>query len=138
MFTIDHKGGSYLIFNFLVTICCLISSYLYVNIAAHRVEEAGFSSSLSTIFEVVFCCDIIVSSLLTYDKTGNDNIGTERRITFTSTNYLKNRFMKDFIPGQQVTVGFVHLGGGELNYPNDTSKRTMRIFAYPVPIKSSK
>jgi hypothetical protein len=48
------------------------------------------------------------------------------------------KFMRGFIPGQQVTVGFVHLGGGELNYPDDTSKRTMRIFAYPVPIKSSK
>ncbi|MBS1988100.1 hypothetical protein JST56_03850 [Candidatus Dependentiae bacterium] len=48
------------------------------------------------------------------------------------------KFMRGFIPGQQVTIGFVHLGGGELNYPDDTSKRTMRIFAYPVPIKSFK
>jgi hypothetical protein len=48
------------------------------------------------------------------------------------------QFMKGFTPGQQVTVGFVHLGGGELNYPDDTSKRTMRIFAYPVPLKAAK
>jgi len=48
------------------------------------------------------------------------------------------KFMRGFIPGQQVTVGFVHLGGGELNYPDDTSKRTMRIFAYPVRMKGAK
>lgn len=47
-------------------------------------------------------------------------------------------FTKGFIPGQQVRVGFVHLGGGELNYLGDKSKRIMRIFAYPVPISSSK
>jgi hypothetical protein len=46
------------------------------------------------------------------------------------------KFMTGFVPGQQVTVGFVHLGGGELNYPDNKSKRTMRIFAYPVPLKS--
>ena len=48
------------------------------------------------------------------------------------------KFMKGFTPGQQVTVGFVHLGGGELNYPDDKNKRTMRIFAYPVPLKTAK
>jgi hypothetical protein len=47
-------------------------------------------------------------------------------------------FMKGFIPGQEVTVAFVHLGGGELNYPDDMTKRTMRIFAYPVPLQIAK
>ncbi|WP_276500348.1 hypothetical protein [Terrimonas pollutisoli] len=47
------------------------------------------------------------------------------------------QFMKGFTPGQQVNVGFVHLGGGELNYPDDKSRRTMRIFAYPVPLKTA-
>lgn len=44
------------------------------------------------------------------------------------------KFMTGFEPGQQVTVGFVHLGGGELNYPDNPTKRTMRIFAYSVPL----
>ena len=48
------------------------------------------------------------------------------------------KFMRGFNPGQQVTVGFVHIGGGELNYPDDVGKRTMRIFAYPVPLKINK
>lgn len=47
-------------------------------------------------------------------------------------------FMTDLSPGQQVTIGFVHLGSGELNYPDDGSKRTMRIFAYPVPLGTKK
>jgi hypothetical protein len=48
------------------------------------------------------------------------------------------KFMRGFTPGQQVTVGFVHIGSGELNYPDDVGKRTMRIFAYPVPLKINK
>ena len=48
------------------------------------------------------------------------------------------QFMTNLSPGKQVTVDFIHLGGGELNYPDDKSKRTMRIFAYPQPIKASK
>jgi hypothetical protein len=48
------------------------------------------------------------------------------------------KFMRGFVPGQQVTVGFVHLGAGELNYPDDTTRPTMRIFAYPVPLERSK
>jgi hypothetical protein len=48
------------------------------------------------------------------------------------------KFMKGFIPGQEVTVDFVHLGGGELIYPDDMTKETMRIFAYPVPLKTAR
>jgi len=48
------------------------------------------------------------------------------------------KFMTDLSPGKEVTVDFIHLGGGELNYPDDKIKRTMRIFAYPEPIKTSK
>ena len=48
------------------------------------------------------------------------------------------KFMINLSPRQQVTVDFIHLGGGELNYPDDKSKRTMRIFAYPEPIKNRK
>jgi hypothetical protein len=49
-----------------------------------------------------------------------------------------HKFMINLSPGQQVTVNFIHLGGGELNYPDDKSKRTMRIFAYPEPIKTER
>jgi hypothetical protein len=45
------------------------------------------------------------------------------------------KFMVNLSPGKEVTVDFVHLGGGELNYPDDKSKKTMRIFAYPQPTK---
>jgi hypothetical protein len=48
------------------------------------------------------------------------------------------RFMLSLSTRQQVTVNFIHLGGGELNFPEDKSKRTMRIFAYPEPLKADK
>jgi hypothetical protein len=47
------------------------------------------------------------------------------------------KFMTDLVPGQQVTVNFVHLGAGELNDPGNTTNPTMRIFAYPEPIRNS-
>lgn len=45
------------------------------------------------------------------------------------------RVMIGFSPGKEITVDLVHVGGAELNYPDDKSKRTMRIFAYPTPLK---
>lgn len=48
------------------------------------------------------------------------------------------KFMISLSPGQQVTANFIQLGGGELNYPDDNNKRTIRIFAYPEPMKTTK
>jgi hypothetical protein len=48
------------------------------------------------------------------------------------------KFMINLSPGQQVMANFIQLGGGELHYPDDKSKKTIRIFAYPEPIKNNK
>lgn len=45
------------------------------------------------------------------------------------------KFMLSLSPGKDITVDFVHLGGGELGFPDDSSQRTMKIFAYPSPLK---
>lgn len=39
MFTVNHKGSFYLFFNFFVTFCCLVSSYMYLAIAAFRTSD---------------------------------------------------------------------------------------------------
>lgn len=44
------------------------------------------------------------------------------------------RFMKGLKTHEEVLVNFVLLGSGELNTPNDKSIKTIRIFAYPVPL----
>jgi hypothetical protein len=48
------------------------------------------------------------------------------------------KFMISLSPGQQVMANFIQLGGGELNSPDDNNKRTIRIFAYPEPMKTTK
>jgi hypothetical protein len=48
------------------------------------------------------------------------------------------KFMISLSPGEKIVVDFAHLGSGELNYPDDTSNKIMRIFAYPQPIKTIK
>jgi hypothetical protein len=45
-------------------------------------------------------------------------------------------FMINLSPGSQVMVTFNHLGSGELNSPDDKSKKILRIHAYPEPINS--
>ena len=37
MVVINHESKGYLYFNFLVTVCCLVGSYVYVYMAAHRI-----------------------------------------------------------------------------------------------------
>ena len=43
-------------------------------------------------------------------------------------------FMVNLPPGKMVTLNFFDMGAGELNFPDDRSKRTMRIFALPGPL----
>jgi hypothetical protein len=45
------------------------------------------------------------------------------------------KFMLGLTPGTEVTVDFIHLGGGGLNFPDDKSQKLMKIFAYPSPLK---
>lgn len=68
MLTINHRGTFYLIFNFFVTFCCLFSSYMYMAIAAFRTDRDSITLGLAIMFEVIFCIDIAVSFLLSYER----------------------------------------------------------------------
>lgn len=72
VFGIDHRGSFYLKWSFLVTICCLVSSYMYLAMAAFRPRsEGGIRLALSIIFEIVFFIDICISFLLSFDDPDN-------------------------------------------------------------------
>lgn len=100
MFTINHQGARYLIWNFFVTICCLVSSYIYVAMAAFRTSDRDYPSiiALSIIFEAVFVLDIIINFMLSYERNDTAAETIEWNILKTFTKYLTTNFYKDFIP----------------------------------------
>jgi hypothetical protein len=101
MVVINHNSAKYLFFNFFVTFCCLISSYIYVFMAAHRKsveEEFSLTVILMLFFEGVFFTDVCVNFLLSYEYMGEYGKVVERNITNIFSHYLKTTFIKDFIP----------------------------------------
>ena len=44
------------------------------------------------------------------------------------------KWMRSLKPKTDLTVNFITLGDGELNFPDDNSRRTIRIFAWPEPL----
>lgn len=99
LITIDHKGDSYLYYNLFVTMCCLISSYIYVAIAAFRRPNSEEINSAVWWFEGIFVVDILINFLLTYD---DQNLTTadqkEWDIRNTGTHYIQNNLWKDLLP----------------------------------------
>lgn len=84
MFTIEHKGSFFLYWNFFVTICCLVSSYMYLAMAAFRpVEEGETQFALSILFETIFIIDICVHFMLSFDDDDTADL-IVRDITKTS------------------------------------------------------
>jgi len=100
MFTINHQGGFFLLWNFFVTICCLISSYYYVALAAFRNSDDTDSNMLALVivFECVFCIDIVINSMLSYERQDTASETIENNIVKTLTHYLTTNFYKDLIP----------------------------------------
>lgn len=103
MVLIHHDGAPYLMFKFLVTFNCLISSYLYVYLAAFRLVDSTLQDdpnillfSLVLVFEMLFTLDIIAKFMLTYENPETRvkvvDLGT------ISKNYFFNKFLWDFIP----------------------------------------
>lgn len=86
-------------FNFFVTFCCLVSSYIYAAIAALRFENSdGLMQFLIIFFEAVFFIDIMVNCVLSFEKEYNSQIIVEKKVTVISTNYASTTFYKDLIP----------------------------------------
>ena len=68
---IDHESAAYVKFNFLVTICCLLSSYMYVTLAAFRsLDGYPITAILVIMFECVFCVHMSVQFITSYDVEG--------------------------------------------------------------------
>lgn len=60
--------------------------------------------------------------------------GMRFKDSMDSKNDSLYKFMRELKPNSEVTVNFIHLGAGELNKPDDKNVKTIRIFAYPVPL----
>jgi hypothetical protein len=72
MVVISHQSRGYLYFNLLVTVICLIGSYMYVFMAAHRIKSEIDTSPLvisMVMFEGIFLVDICVNFILTYEDS---------------------------------------------------------------------
>lgn len=100
MFVISHLSGMYLIFNFFVTACCLVSSYIYVYMAAFRILQNDFSMTnfFMYFFEGVFVVDIAVNFMLSYEYMGQYGKEIQRNLFEISNHYVKTTFIKDLIP----------------------------------------
>jgi hypothetical protein len=46
------------------------------------------------------------------------------------------QWMRSLKRDSNVTVNFIHLGRGELNFPDDKTKPTIKIFAFSVPLSA--
>lgn len=101
MFTINHESQGYLYFNLIVTVACLLSSYMYVYMAAHRISVESIQDPeavLMVVFEVIFLIDILVNFMLSYEhETANGRL-IETRVDKIATNYFKSNFIRDLIP----------------------------------------
>ena len=65
MTVIDHEGVFYTLANFIITVCCLVSSYLYLFQAAFRIyPESASGSSKST--------SILSDSLDKFERSGTE------------------------------------------------------------------
>lgn len=102
---INHNSAGYLGFNFFVTICCLLSSYTYVYMAAHRIslednakEGLNFTVFAMYSFEAVFALDMGANFLLSYEYSGEAGRFIERRVSVIADHYFKSNFLKDLIP----------------------------------------
>ena len=97
---IDHTGSTYIVFNFFVTFCCLISSYMYVAMAAFRIEESNpLMFAMMILLELVFVGDMCIKFLLSYtpDHSANKK-ERETGIFKIWKHYLTGSFYLDLIP----------------------------------------
>ena len=71
LMVIDHEGAGYVKFNFLVTMCCLFSSQMYVTFAAFReMPNEPLAQWLTFMFEVIFAGHMATQFVLTYEIEG--------------------------------------------------------------------
>ncbi len=60
--------------------------------------------------------------------------GMKFKDSMDSTNDSLYQWMRSLKPKSNLTLNFVQLGSGQLNYPDDSNSRVIKIFAFPVPL----
>ena len=101
MVVINHNSKFYLFWNILVTVCCLLSSNLYLYMAANKLTEKTASrDTIATmiLFEGIFFIDMCVNFILSYEYMGQFGQTTERSIGNIASHYFWSQFLWDFIP----------------------------------------
>lgn len=102
LLVINHNSPGYLAFNFFVTFCCLVSSYIAVYMACHRITMEGKGFTLVVFimysFEAVFMLDIFVNFLLSYEYMSPLGKQVQRDVIEIAKHYLTTTFYKDLIP----------------------------------------
>ena len=98
-YIISRTGRAWKAFNFIVSISCLWSSYLYCTIMCKRyVEDDYHKSTMKWVigFESIFLIHCGLNFLVDYTMEGSKT--PVRDVAKTSSHYLDNGFKADFIP----------------------------------------
>ena len=97
LFIISLENSWYKVFNMVVTLCCLFSSYIYAYIAAFRLHEDLNESILSSqyIFETIFLLHMILQFFLEFcPESTNVPVIDLKKI---AVHYLEGEFKGDMI-----------------------------------------
>jgi hypothetical protein len=93
----------------------------------------GFIDSMTVIVDTVIQNGWMVTTQF-HTRDIEFKYGMRFQDSMDSRNGSLYKFMKELRPGEEITVDFIHLGAGELSYPDETSTSTLRIFAFPYPL----
>lgn len=95
---ISELNPLYHIFEVLITMLCLVSSYIYAYIAAFRLHQDMNQTAykLSYIFETMFLIDLILNFFVEYQP--EDSKHPVRDMSKIAVHYLQGEFKMDAIP----------------------------------------
>lgn len=95
---ISELNPLYHLFEVLITMLCLVSSYIYAYIAAFRLHQDMNQTAykLSYIFETMFFIDLILNFFVEYQP--EDSKYPVRDMSKIAVNYLQGEFKMDAIP----------------------------------------
>ena len=95
---ISELNPLYHIFEVLITMLCLVSSYIYAYIAAFRLHQDMNQTAykLSYIFETMFLIDLILNFFVEYQP--EDSKYPVRDMSKIAVHYLQGEFKMDAIP----------------------------------------
>lgn len=97
IFVISSQSKVLKVWQIFITFLCIISSYIYINIAAFRVHkyEDEEVTELYLIFESFFLLDIIVQFFV--ERIPEGHIKPIRELEKLALIYLRGDFIEDFI-----------------------------------------